>query len=192
MSSARSNAAARNKRASTPLPQAPGRQQQQQQRPAQAPSQGQQSKTRQAGTSLKNVPKKYPQLSISDAIGLITLRLGRVEQIVKQLQVDSAEDNLSMCDGNSINGSLMIDGRVIQDIIGRISNIESNGQSLSSAEEDKETIRQLQLEIAENKKVCTTLQLSCLELNTQLMQLLRVNASNTAILPPTPPLTEEN
>jgi len=82
MSSARANAAARARRAGGDMPPPPqqmnGRPGQQMNgRPGQQISQGQQM---QPGVGAK--------LSISDAIALITLRLGRVEQIVQNMPVD--------------------------------------------------------------------------------------------------------
>ena len=74
MSSARANAAARARRAGGDMPPPP---QQMNGRPGQQISQGQQM---QPGIGAK--------LSISDAIALITLRLGRVEQIVQNMPVD--------------------------------------------------------------------------------------------------------
>jgi hypothetical protein len=74
MSSARANAAARARRAGGDMPPPP---QQMNGRPGQQISQGQQM---QPGVGAK--------LSISDAIALITLRLGRVEQIVQNMPVD--------------------------------------------------------------------------------------------------------
>ena len=74
MSSARSNAAARSRRAGGDMPPPP---QQMNGRPGQQMQQGQQMQ-----------PGLGAKLSISDAIALITLRLGRVEQIVQNMPVD--------------------------------------------------------------------------------------------------------
>jgi len=178
MSSARANAAARNRRASTnsvssvggsatlkapmsrsatPLPQQ--RQPQPQSRSASKPMQQAQPQAM----------KRRPQLSISDAIGLITLRLGRVENIVRHLQQESELDNrddFSVCDGNSVNGNIMVESQVISDLVQRLAQVES-------CMSNSETVRQLQTELSENKKACASLQLSCLELHTQYMQLMR-------------------
>ena len=171
MSTARSNAAARNKRANlTQQMQSPVGRPKQQQQQQQQPQQLRPSTSPAKGGSLKNVPKKYPQLSISDAIGLITLRLGRVENIIKQMRIDAAEDNLSVCDSVSGNGTMLVDNQVIQDLLGRISQLES--LPLVPSSQDSETIDRLQYELAETKRNMNTLQISCLELNTQLMRLV--------------------
>ena len=104
MSSARSNAAARNRRAggADASPQnGPGQQQrpnsmqgQQQQRPNSMqgqqqrpnnPMQGQQQHPPGIVVGQQNIPAK---MTIGDAIGLITIRLGRVENAVAGIQAD--------------------------------------------------------------------------------------------------------
>ena len=87
MSSARSNAAARNRRAGDP----PGQpvQMQQQGRPGQGQQQGQQVQgTRQQQYQPQQMQQQQTKMTLPDAIGLITLRLGRVETIVQHLQTD--------------------------------------------------------------------------------------------------------
>ena len=101
MSSARSNAAARSRRAGGDM------------QPQQQNMTGQGNKQQQTG------PVK---LSISDAIGLITLRLGRVEQILQTMPVDSR-------DGLSDNARI-VDDAVFLNMIQRIESIEKNQQAL--------------------------------------------------------------
>ena len=105
MSGNRANASARNKRAggaeiSNPIPgrgQQPGQMQQQQQ---QGPP---------------------PKLSISDAIGLITLRLGRVEGIVQTIQ--SSPNDPTTFNGGDDNSAL-IDKTVFDSIVKRLEMLE--------------------------------------------------------------------
>jgi hypothetical protein len=105
MSSARANASARNRRAggNEILPQ------QMNGRPGQPIQQMQPA----------------PKLSISDAIALITLRLGRVEQIVQNMPVDG-QNNLA-ADGENIR---IIDNDVFENIVQRLDSLEKDHQNL--------------------------------------------------------------
>ena len=106
MSSARSNAAARQRRAGDP----PG------QSPNLAPGQ---RFTPGPGPGPTNPP---PKLTVSDAIGLITLRLGRVEGIIQNMPNDSlkGDDNLRI-----------IDDGVFTSIVQRLDYLEKTCKGLS-------------------------------------------------------------
>jgi vacuolar-type H+-ATPase subunit I/STV1 len=152
MSSSRSIAAARNRRA--------GEQQQpsQMNRPgtsiasqsafSQQP-QGKRSVT--APNSTPNVPvtnynaKSNAKLSISDAIGLITLRLGRVEQIIME-----AEHNGGFNTGTNIpDNAHLVDKSVINSIVNRLDSLEkkekdsSNNQQTNKLETEIRDIKDL-------------------------------------------------
>jgi hypothetical protein len=107
MSSSRANASARNRRAGgneMPPPQMQGRPGQPMQQ-MQAP----------------------PKLSVSDAIGLITLRLGRVEQIVQNMPVDG---QTSMgADGENIR---IVDNEVFESMVQRLDALEKGHQELAA------------------------------------------------------------
>ena len=107
MSSARSNAAARARRAGGDMPPP----QQMNGRPGQQMQQGQQMQT-------------TPKLSISDAIGLITLRLGRVEQIIQNMPVDGALNNLD-------ENVRIVDDVVITNIVQRLDALEKGHKVLA-------------------------------------------------------------
>jgi len=110
MSSARSNAAARSRRAGgaefTPPQQMNGR-------PGQPGQSGQ--------------PIMNPKLSISDAIALITLRLGRVEQIVQNIPVDN-QQNISTENNENIR---IVDDSVFESIVQRLDNVEKTQRFLN-------------------------------------------------------------
>ena len=154
MSSSRSIAAARNRRA--------GEQQQpsQMNRPgtsiasqsafSQQP-QGKRSVT--APNSTPNVPftnynaksNANAKLSISDAIGLITLRLGRVEQIIME-----AEHNGGFNTGTNIpDNAHLVDKSVINSIVNRLDSLEkkekdsSNNQQTTKLETEIRDIKDL-------------------------------------------------
>ena len=110
MSGNRANASARNKRAGgadinsnggpSPMPGQRGY-------PGQGQMQGQQM--------------AQPKLSISDAIGLITLRLGRVEQLVQTIQTNP-NDPTSIPEDNGNN--VLVDKQVFDSIVKRLETLE--------------------------------------------------------------------
>ena len=116
MSSARSNAAARSRRAG----EGPGMPQQQQPngRPGQ-PGQGQQGQQGQQANNLK--------LSVSDAIALITLRLGRVEQLVQNMPVDGQNSLANNLDENV----RIVDNTVFENMVQRLDSLEKNQRILA-------------------------------------------------------------
>jgi len=154
MSSSRSIAAARNRRA--------GEQQQpsQMNRPgtsiASQPAFSQQSQGKRSVTapnSTPNVPvpvtnynaKSNAKLSISDAIGLITLRLGRVEQIIMEV-----EHNGGFNAGTNIpDNAHLVDKSVINSIVNRLDSLEkkekdsSNNQQTTKLETEIRDIKDL-------------------------------------------------
>lgn len=92
-------------------------------------------------------PQSIPKMLISDAIALITLRLGRVEHVVQNLPVESDEDNvLSNYDD------------VFSDIITRLESLEKT--------QKKETA-----EVASLKDLVMKLQFFTLETNQKTTQL---------------------
>lgn len=78
----------------------------------------------------------FSKLSISDAIGLITLRLGRVEQwiIDTDHETENNEKTVSGMSGIPDNHKV-IDNSVLSTIINRLDALEKNGGSITSSEE---------------------------------------------------------
>ncbi len=128
MSSSRSIAAARNRRAGEQQPQAqinrPGTSIAGQ--PAFSQQQGKRSVTAPNSNSTPNVPvtnaNTNAKLSISDAIGLITLRLGRVEQIIMDAEHNGGF-NVGTNSGLPENTHL-VDKSVINSIVNRLDSLE--------------------------------------------------------------------
>ena len=78
----------------------------------------------------------FQKLSISDAIGLITLRLGRVEQWI--IDTDQEDDNKSITHGDLSgipDNHKVIDSSVLTSIINRLDSLEKNATSPSSSED---------------------------------------------------------
>ena len=78
----------------------------------------------------------FSKLSISDAIGLITLRLGRVEQWIIETDDEGETKQQSSSDLSGIPvNHRVIDNSVLTSIINRLDSLEKNGVSSSSSEE---------------------------------------------------------
>ena len=136
MSSSRSIAAARNRRAGDPVQQQP-----QQSRPntsigssavfSQPPQQSQYGKQSNTTTTTQNVP--FSKITISDAIGLITLRLGKVEQYIIDTHGEGERSSLP-------ENTQLVDNSVLTSIINRLDSIEKRdiqtGLLLSKIGED--------------------------------------------------------
>ena len=145
MSSSRSIAAARNRRAGDPPPTS---------RPgtsiAAQPAFSQQTQAKRSVTAQNSTPNipvstNNAKLTISDAIGLITLRLGRVEQIIME-----AEHNGGFTAGSSIpDNAHLVDKSVINSIVNRLDSLEkkekesSNNQQVSKLEIELRDIKDL-------------------------------------------------
>ena len=156
MSSSRSIAAARNRRSGDTSQQP---QQQQVNRPgtsiaSQAALQGggnnrrlQSQQTQQPLQQQQQAQPSQParvRLSISDAIGLITLRLGRVEQIL----IDQEGAALNGGSLSIPDGTQLVDKSVFNSIINRLEAAETKGKTISSYEE---IIQRLEKELNELK-----------------------------------------
>jgi hypothetical protein len=121
MSGNRANASARNKRAGGADINSnggPSPMQGQRGYPGQGQMQGQ----------MQGQQMAQPKLSISDAIGLITLRLGRVEQIVQTIQT-SPNDPTSIPEDNGNN--VLVDKQVFDNIVKRLDTLEKQKVSLA-------------------------------------------------------------
>jgi len=128
MSSSRSIAAARNRRAGEQAPTSrPGTSIAAQPAFSQQ-NQGKRSVTAPNSTPNVQVTNTNAKLSISDAIGLITLRLGRVEQIIIE-----AEHNGGFSSGTNIpDNTHLIDKSVINSIVNRLDSLEKKEKDSSS------------------------------------------------------------
>ena len=71
----------------------------------------------------------FSKLSISDAIGLITLRLGRVEQwVIDTDHENSLKEQDTLGDSNIPTNSKIVDNSVFASIIHRLEEVEKNPQ----------------------------------------------------------------
>ena len=148
MSSSKSIAAARARRS--------GEQQQQQQRPntsiasakafnpAQQPQQQQQPMQQQQQRPTASYGQPGGKISISDAIGLTTIRLGKVEQFIQRIQEEGGLNTSYDIPDNA----QLIDKSVITNIISRIDSLEKRGgtdinEKIGRLENEIRSIREL-------------------------------------------------
>ena len=82
----------------------------------------------------------FNKLSVSDAIGLITLRLGRVEQWVMETEHENETSSKHGFDSSTIpDGHKVIDNATLTTIINRLDSLEKNGPSSNHSSEDIKT-----------------------------------------------------
>jgi hypothetical protein len=102
----------------------------------QPPQQYQQFYDKQQQQQPNSLP--FQKLSISDAIGLITLRLGRVEQWI--IETDNDEDSKQPLSGD-ISGipsnHKVIDNSVLTNIVQRLDSLEKNGTGTNSGSSEE-------------------------------------------------------
>ena len=112
--------------------------QQQQQMPPQPPQKQQSLAYQQVQQSQQQEKKALPftKLSISDAIGLITLRLGRIEQWVIDTEHENDEsDNYQTGSLNLPDNSKVIDSSILTNIINRLDSLEKREPEANNSEE---------------------------------------------------------
>jgi hypothetical protein len=84
---------------------------------------------------------KRPKLSISDAIGLITLRLGRVESILieKEHEMGSNNDNHYSIPENM----QLVDKSILANIVARIDSLEKNNRDFTSLMNEIKSVKEM-------------------------------------------------
>jgi hypothetical protein len=147
----------------------------------------------------KQVPQKYQQiyeqqsqnqhpqnglpfskLSISDAIGLITLRLGRVEQWIIETDQEGTSKEHGNIDISGIpDNHRIIDNSVLLNIIGRLDSLEKNGPTSNSSEEGKNLIEDVKNLIEQFKRMSDDVSKHTIELAKNTEQVFRFNRELT-------------
>ena len=143
MSSSRSIAAARQKRAGEAPPIVGRPQQLQPQRNVKIQSQQQQQQQSQSQTKPSPQQQQVQQkvgvaqfngkLTISDAVGLITLRLGRIEQYIQNSSQEEKEESKSA----------VMDNSVIMTIISRLDSLEKREDKFQKLEKELKELKDL-------------------------------------------------
>lgn len=80
------------------------------------------------------------RLSVSDAFGLVTLRLGRVESILQNIDVEEISSKMQSTGGAAGNGN----SALIRTLISRIEEVENGGKDSDIIAEQKQVIQGLE------------------------------------------------
>jgi hypothetical protein len=122
-------------------------------RVAKAPMQQQQQQMPQQGAS------PFTKLSISDAIGLVTLRLGRVEQFIIDFENGEIEGHHPNSGGGSSipENSKIVDNSVLTTIVNRLDALEKKEGSSSITSSITSSIASLEKEMKEAKDLLSHL-----------------------------------
>jgi hypothetical protein len=122
----------------------------------------------------------FKKLSVSDAIGLITLRLGRVEQWI--IETEHEEESKQSVSGE-MSGIPMnhrvIDNSVLTSIINRLDSLEKNNTSSSSSEEITKLNEEVKVLAEQLKRICDDVSRHTIELAKNTEQVFRFNRELT-------------
>jgi len=122
----------------------------------------------------------FNKLSISDAIGLITLRLGRVEQwIIDTDQVNESAPNFSSDSTNLLEGHTVIDNATLTTIINRIDSLEKNGGTGTLSEDVAKLIEDVKSLTEQFKRMGEDVSKHTIELAKNTEQVFRFNRELT-------------
>ena len=139
----------------------------------------QQQQQQQQQQSQNGIP--FQKLSISDAIGLITLRLGRVEQWI--IETDDETQSKHNNSSNSMeipDNHKVIDNSVLSSIINRLDSLEKNmGPSSSSSDEFNKLNEEVKLLTEQFKRMGDDVSKHTIELAKNTEQVFRFNRELT-------------
>jgi hypothetical protein len=122
----------------------------------------------------------FNKLSISDAIGLITLRLGRVEQWI--IETDHENDTVDKLNGECSNipdGHKVIDNATLTTIINRLDSLEKNGSSSGQTEDVSKLIEDVKTLTEQFKRMSDDVVKQTIELAKNTEQVFRFNRELT-------------
>ena len=158
--------------------QQPPMQQPPQQFSKQSPQQYQQFYDKQQNQQQNSLP--FQKLSVSDAIGLITLRLGRVEQWI--IETDNDEESKQSVSGDISgipNNHKIIDNSVLTSIINRLDSLEKNGTGSGSSEDIKNLVEDVKNLTEQFKRMGDDVSRHNIELAKNTEQVFRFNRELT-------------
>jgi hypothetical protein len=122
----------------------------------------------------------FQKLSISDAIGLITLRLGRVEQWIIETDHDEQTKQPVTGDISSIpDNHRVIDNSVLTSIINRLDSLEKNGTGSGSSEDFKNLVEDVKGLTEQFKRMGEDVSKHTIELAKNTEQVFRFNRELT-------------
>jgi len=122
----------------------------------------------------------FTKLSISDAIGLITLRLGRVEQWIIETDHDEGTKQTEPNDMSGIPANhKVIDNSVLTSMISRLDSLEKNVIASTSSEEVKKLIEDVKTLTEQFKRMGDDVAKHTIELAKNTEQVFRFNRELT-------------
>ena len=122
----------------------------------------------------------FSKLSISDAIGLITLRLGRVEQWIIETDHDTESAPKSSADNSSIpDGHKIIDNATLTTIINRLDSLEKNGGNSVPSEDINKWVEDIKNLTEQFKRMSDDVNRHNIELAKNTEQVYRFNRELT-------------
>ena len=162
MSGNRANSSAVNRRTNAPQAQQPPINRQQSNAGMNRNASSRTSKS----APVQEQPKTKPKISISDAMGLVSLRLGRVETMLSSMpSPDSLVGSGSLDRGGDEDSFRVVDEAVFQSIVSRLDVVENRDSSNQDVVDLKESIKtltalyeSLKTEIGVNKELVMTVQ----------------------------------
>jgi hypothetical protein len=124
-------------------------------------------------------PPQNPKMSVSDAIGLISLRLGRLETFIMQMP---PLDQLSLGDGEVGENMRVVDEAVFTSIVSRLDKIEqtpkdygvqkSDVNTIQMVNELKQSVDTVKSELGQLKELLLSLQSFSMQLNQKLVDVV--------------------
>jgi len=122
----------------------------------------------------------FNKLSISDAIGLITLRLGRVEQWIIETDHENETSSKLGDEGSNIpDGHKVIDNATLTTIINRLNSLEKNGGSGTPTEDVTKLIEDVKSLTEQFKRMSDDVSRHNIELAKNTEQVFRFNRELT-------------
>jgi hypothetical protein len=122
----------------------------------------------------------FNKLSVSDAIGLITLRLGRVEQWIMDTDQENESAPRFSSDGANIpDGHKVIDSATLTTIINRLDSLEKNGGPGSQSEDVVKLIEDVKYLTEQFKRMGDDVSKHTIELAKNTEQVFRFNRELT-------------
>lgn len=103
----------------------------------------------------KQEKQQKPKMTIGDAIGLITIRLGRVEQFIQQLQTDGIEMNSI----NSTQPNDFMDNGLIQNLVSRLNTIEEYSTNTATDTATEHRLKNMETDLKDTKDLIIKLML---------------------------------
>jgi len=137
-------------------------------------------------------PMQNPKMSVSDAIGLLSLRLGRVETIMQQLPpLDQIGMNYGSESGDMVGENMrVVDEAVFTNIVSRLEKMESAPKqqivtqqvdsNLGKIEELSQSVEILKSEMVQVKNLLLSLQTFTMQTNQKLTEMVFHNTQETS------------